>query len=57
MENKDYYKVLEVSQTASFVEIKMAYRQLVHKFNPDVAGNTPDIIEKFKEITEAYEIL
>ena len=57
MENKDYYKVLEVSQTASFVEIKMAYRKLVHKFHPDVAGNTPDIINRFKEIAEAYEIL
>lgn len=57
MEKKNYYNILQVSPNASFAEIKAAYRKLVHKFHPDIAGNTPEIIERFKEITEAYETL
>lgn len=57
MENKNYYSILQVSSNASFIEIKAAYRKLVHKFHPDIAGNTPEVIQKFKDITEAYDIL
>ena len=57
MSNKDYYKILGVSVTATESEIKTAYRGLARKYHPDVAGNTPDAIQKFKEITEAYETL
>lgn len=57
MEKKDYYKILQVPSNASYAEIKGAYRKLVHKFHPDVAGNTPEVIQKFKDITEAYDIL
>lgn len=57
MEKKDYYSVLQVSTNASFAEIKAAYRKLVHKYHPDIAGNSPEIINKFKDITEAYEVL
>lgn len=54
---KDYYKILNIPETSSADDIKSAYRTLVRKWHPDVAGNTPDIISKFKDINEAYEIL
>ena len=43
--------------TAEEAEIKSAYRKLARKYHPDVAGNNEETIKKFKEITEAYEIL
>ena len=54
---KDYYKILEISEFSTTEEIKCAYRKLARKWHPDIAGNSPDIIEHFKEINEAYEIL
>ena len=54
---KDYYKILDITESSSTEEIKSAYRHLARKWHPDVAGNTPDIIARFKEINEAYEIL
>lgn len=54
---KDYYKILDIDDTSSAEEIKSAYRRLARKWHPDIAGNTPNIIAKFKEINEAYEIL
>ena len=54
---KDYYKILNIDETSSAEDIKSAYRKLARKWHPDVAGNTPDVISKFKEINEAYEIL
>ena len=54
---KDYYKILDITESSSTEEIKCAYRHLARKWHPDVAGNTPDIIARFKEINEAYEIL
>lgn len=55
--SKDYYKILDIPEFSSADEIKIAYRKLARKWHPDVAGNTPDAITKFKEINEAYEIL
>ncbi|XP_032678470.1 dnaJ homolog subfamily B member 6-like isoform X2 [Odontomachus brunneus] len=54
----DYYKVLEVQRTATSSDIKKAYRKLALKWHPD---KNPDNLEeanrKFKEISEAYEVL
>lgn len=54
---KDYYKILGVSESCTYAELKSAYRKLARKWHPDVAGNSADVVFKFKEINEAYEIL
>jgi len=54
MEFKDYYKTLNISNSATDEEIKKAYKQLAKKHHPDSDGGSE---EKFKEIQEAYEVL
>lgn len=55
---RDYYEVLGVAKDASQDEIKKAYRTLAKKYHPDVSTEPKDVAEaKFKEISEAYEIL
>jgi molecular chaperone DnaJ len=55
---RDYYEVLGVSRTASDDEIKKAYRSLAMKHHPDMNKNSPkQAEERFKEISEAYEVL
>ena len=56
-EKKDYYEVLGVSRDASIDDIKNAYRNLVLKYHPDRNPGDKQAEEKFKEITEAYEVL
>lgn len=56
MSKRDYYEVLGVAKDASKDEIKKAYRKLARQYHPDV-NKEPDATEKFKEITEAYEVL
>lgn len=54
---KDYYKILGITEFESQDAIKNAYRKLARKWHPDIAGNSEDVIIRFKEINEAYEIL
>lgn len=54
---KNLYEILEISNTASDSAIKTSYRRLARKYHPDLNGGDEFCINKFKEITEAYEIL
>ncbi len=54
---RDYYEVLGVSRDADLQQIKKAYRRRARELHPDVNCNDPDCEEKFKEATEAYEVL
>lgn len=57
MEFKDYYKILGVEKSATQDEIKKAYRKLAMKYHPDRNPGNKSAEEKFKEITEANEVL
>lgn len=57
MEYKDYYKVLGVGRSATQDDIKKAFRKLAVKYHPDKNPGDKAAEEKFKEITEAYEVL
>jgi molecular chaperone DnaJ len=54
---QDYYSLLGVSRTATAEEIKKAYRRLAMQFHPDKNQGNKSAEEKFKQITEAYEVL
>ena len=57
-EKSDYYTVLGVDREASKDEIKRAYRRLAKKHHPDLNKDNPkEAEEKFKEVSEAYEVL
>lgn len=57
MDYKDYYKILGVEKTASKDEIKKKYRKLAQKYHPDKNPGNKQAEEKFKEISEANQVL
>jgi molecular chaperone DnaJ len=57
MAKQDYYNLLGVSRSAKADEIKKAYRKLAMKFHPDKNPGDKEAEKKFKEISEAYDIL
>jgi molecular chaperone DnaJ len=56
-QTKDYYGILGVKKTASADEIRKAFRKLARKYHPDVNPNDKKAEEKFKEISEANDVL
>jgi molecular chaperone DnaJ len=54
---RDYYNVLGVSRTASQDEIKKTYRKLARRWHPDLNPGREDVVERFRDITEAYDTL
>lgn len=56
-QTKDYYSVLGVPASAAQDEIKKQYRKLAAKHHPDKNPNDPKAAERFKEISEAYQVL
>lgn len=57
MSKRDYYEVLGVSKTATSEEIKSSYRKLALKYHPDRNPDDKEAEDKFKEASEAYEVL
>ena len=57
MAKRDYYEVLGVSRGADEPALKKAYRRVAMKYHPDRNPDAPDAEERFKEATEAYEVL
>lgn len=57
MTKRDYYEILSVSRSSSDAEIKTSYRKLAIKYHPDKNPDDKESEEKFKEATEAYEVL
>lgn len=53
----DYYKILGVPESASADEIKKAYREIAKKYHPDRNPDNAEAEEKFKEASQAYEVL
>jgi molecular chaperone DnaJ len=54
---RDYYEVLEVGRTATAEEVKRAFKKAAKKFHPDLNQNDPAAEAKFKEASEAYDVL
>src|SRR4249920_66502 len=56
-QTRDYYGVLGVASNASQDEIKKAYRRLAKRYHPDANQNDPKSADRFKEISEAYQVI
>ena len=57
MDYKDYYATLGINKSSSADEIKKAFRKLAVKYHPDRNPDDKPAEERFKEISEAYEVL
>lgn len=57
MEYKDYYKILGVEKTAGKEALKKQYRKLARRYHPDVNKTDKDAASKFRDISEAYNVL
>jgi len=57
MNKRDYYEILGVSKNTSAEDIKKAYRKLAMQYHPDRNPGNKEAEAKFKEATEAYEVL
>ncbi len=57
MSNRDLYEVLGIPPSATTAEIKRAYRAIARKCHPDMAGSDRQAAARFKEASEAYEVL
>src|SRR5438034_5880694 len=57
MAGEDLYIILEIGRTASVNEIKRAFRKLARRYHPDINPGDHQAEERFKRITEAYDIL
>lgn len=57
MARRDYYEVLGVPRSASEKEIRQTYRRLARQYHPDLNPNDKQAEAKFKEISQAYEVL
>ena len=56
-QSKDFYATLGVSSTASAEEMKKQYRRMAKKYHPDANQSDPKAADRFKEISEAYQVL
>ena len=52
-----HYEVLSVERDATDDEIKKSYRKLALKLHPDKNPDNPDVVEKFREVQSAYDVL
>ena len=57
VDKRDYYEVLGINKSAQDAEIKKAYRKLAKKYHPDANPDNKEAEAKFKEVTDAYEVL
>lgn len=57
MAQTDYYKVLGIEKSATQADVKTAFKKLARQYHPDVNPDNPEAEKKFKEISEAYEVL
>ena len=57
MQKRDYYEVLGVGREAGEQELKTAFRKLAHQFHPDKNPGSKEAEDRFKEASEAYDVL